>query len=220
MVAVYLLLTAALVMAAMTVGSRRAAGLMVAGGPRLHSLPSYHGFQAAIVVFVVMLAILAVGVVIERQVTTAATLSAFSAEVAADPLRRGAALREAASLADGSYRGEPSPELRAAASTFSTARAASGWLMIALGLAGGAAALLFSLRTVSTDHRARNGVERFVNISTDKAADASSVLGRTKRVAEQLRQRLVGDRRQTLHGVAPDGVERVLPQMQVEEHEQ
>lgn len=29
-------------------------------------------------------------------------------------------------------------------------------------------------------------VERFVNISTDKAADASSVLGRTKRIAEQL----------------------------------
>ena len=29
-------------------------------------------------------------------------------------------------------------------------------------------------------------VQRFVNISTDKAADASSVLGRTKRIAEQL----------------------------------
>ena len=31
-----------------------------------------------------------------------------------------------------------------------------------------------------------NGCERFVNVSTDKAADPSSVLGRTKRAAEQL----------------------------------
>ncbi|MCZ8101491.1 MAG: phosphate ABC transporter permease subunit PstC [Burkholderiales bacterium] len=170
MVAVYLLLTAALVLAAMAMGSRRASGLMTAGGPRLHSLPSYHGFQAAIAVFVVMLAILAVGVVIERQVTTAATLSAFSAEVAADPLRRGAALREAARLADGSFTGEPSPELRAAAGSLSTARAVSGWLMIAVGLAGGAAALLLSLRTVSRDYRARNRVERFVTVALMVAA--------------------------------------------------
>ncbi len=170
MVAIYLLLTAALVLAAMVAGSKRASGLMIAGGPRLHSLPSYHGFQAAIAVFVVMVAVLIAGVAIERQVSTAATLSAFSPEVAADPLRRGAALRDAVSLADGSYRGEPSPELRAAAGSLSTARAASGWLMIALGLAAGAAALLLSLRTVTVEYRARNRVERFVKVVLMAAA--------------------------------------------------
>lgn len=36
------------------------------------------------------------------------------------------------------------------------------------------------------DCAARHGVRRFVNISTDKAADPSSILGRTKRTAEQL----------------------------------
>jgi FlaA1/EpsC-like NDP-sugar epimerase len=36
------------------------------------------------------------------------------------------------------------------------------------------------------DFSARTGVERFVNISTDKAADPSSVLGYTKRIGERL----------------------------------
>lgn len=36
------------------------------------------------------------------------------------------------------------------------------------------------------DAAARHGVRRFVNVSTDKAADASSVLGKTKRIAEEL----------------------------------
>jgi FlaA1/EpsC-like NDP-sugar epimerase len=36
------------------------------------------------------------------------------------------------------------------------------------------------------DFSARTGVERFVNVSTDKAADPSSVLGYTKRIGERL----------------------------------
>ena len=44
--------------------------------------------------------------------------------------------------------------------------------------------VLGSLNVLRCAHEA--GVKHFVNISTDKAADASSVLGRTKRMAEQL----------------------------------
>jgi len=44
--------------------------------------------------------------------------------------------------------------------------------------------VLGSLNVLRCAHEA--GVRHFVNISTDKAADASSVLGRTKRTAEQL----------------------------------
>jgi len=36
------------------------------------------------------------------------------------------------------------------------------------------------------DAARRHGVRRFVNVSTDKAAEASSVLGKTKRIAEEL----------------------------------
>lgn len=44
--------------------------------------------------------------------------------------------------------------------------------------------VLGTLNVLQCAHSA--GVQRFVNISTDKAADASSVLGRTKRIAERL----------------------------------
>ncbi len=170
MVAAYLLLAAALVVAAMVAGSRRAAGFATAGGPRLHSLPTYHGFHAAIAVFVVMLAVLVIGLALERQASTAAVLSSFAPEVATDPLRRGAALRDAASLAGGSFRGEVSPELRAAAGALSTTRTLAGWMMIAAGLAAGATALILSLRTITPAYRARNAVERFVTVILMAAA--------------------------------------------------
>ncbi|WP_260465088.1 nucleoside-diphosphate sugar epimerase/dehydratase [Arachnia propionica] len=44
-----------------------------------------------------------------------------------------------------------------------------------------------TLGTLNVLHAAEKyGVERFVNVSTDKAADATSVLGKTKRLAEEL----------------------------------
>ncbi len=44
--------------------------------------------------------------------------------------------------------------------------------------------VLGTLNVLEAAHR--HGVQRFVNISTDKAADPSSVLGKTKRIAEEL----------------------------------
>lgn len=44
--------------------------------------------------------------------------------------------------------------------------------------------VLGTLNVLKCAHR--SGVDRFVNVSTDKAADATSVLGQTKRLAEQL----------------------------------
>lgn len=160
----YFLSLAVVVVAAFLLGRFRAASLGVrgGGGPILHSLPIYHGLYAAVLVLVPMLLVFIVGVPLVGWLANAAALPHFPPDVAADELRRGAALREVLNVVSGQHSGAVSPALKDAADSYA---ATLGWgnrIVFAGGIGLGLAALLAGLGRISPTFRARHSFERFV----------------------------------------------------------
>ena len=143
-------------------GHARAVGAGRAGV--LHSRPQYHGVFVALSILVPALLMLALAVPIAGHIVDSRSLTAFDPEIAADSLRRGAALRDIQAVANGDYSGQPTPALRRAADTYAALRSLSNQLTLGGGLVFSLLGLALGLRALSARFRARNHVERFVQI--------------------------------------------------------
>ncbi len=161
MSAIYFLTLAILLIAAFLVGRSRAQGLTVAGGPPLHSLPSYHGLLPAAAVLVAMLLVYAIGSALVARMVEGNALSLLGPEAVNDPLRRGAALRDLRNVIAGQHGGTPSPELQTAADAYRSGFQLGGWMVFGIGLVAGLAAMLYFVARISPTYRARNIFERF-----------------------------------------------------------
>jgi phosphate transport system permease protein len=138
----------------------------VAGGnfAQMHSLPAYHGLYTAALVVTSMLLIIVIGAPLLSYLAQNNALSYLSDDVRNDALKTSAALRDIRNLASGQYSGVPSPELTAAASTYSSTLGNGQWLVLGLGFAAGLAAMAFGLSSVSMKFRARNRFESIIKV--------------------------------------------------------
>lgn len=154
-----LLLSAALAGYAM---NRRAALALRDGGQRLHSLGSFHGLYALLLVLVPAFVVTILWIMLEGSVINALTLSGLPDGVLASATNPQLILTEIQSIAGGRIFGTPDPWKLEAADRMVALRATSGWLLVA-GIAALSAALLYvSRRQVTADFRARQAAERIV----------------------------------------------------------
>lgn len=168
MTGLYLLALAMLVVTGFFVGRGRAAVLAGHAGSEpgtMHSLPSYHGLLAAIAALVPMLVIYVIGAPLLQRLLESGALSYFPPELAQDPLKRGAAMRDIQNLAAGQFSGTPSAELMTAAAYYVRSGRAFSWGLLGVGIATAIGAMLFALARISLLFRARIYVERVVLVA-------------------------------------------------------
>ncbi len=129
-----------------------------------HSRPAYHGLLAGATVALPMFAVFVVGAWLSGFAAQKQALAALDPAITADALKRGAALRQIADLAAGRPVSGDIAHLAAALETFRSVRQIAAGAIYALGLAAGIAGLLFALRRIAPDFKARNRFERLVSI--------------------------------------------------------
>jgi phosphate transport system permease protein len=130
----------------------------------LHSRPSYHGAFVVLCVLLPMIVIFAIGVPVADRIVDAQAINAFDPAIASDDLKRNAALRDIRAVANGRSTGLPSPGLQRAAEVYSSVRGFADRLILGGGFVFGLLGVGFGLRSLSTTFRARNYVERAVQI--------------------------------------------------------
>lgn len=162
MISFYLLMFGALVLAGFFMGQRRA--MAVSGGKPgiLHSLPTYHGLFTVAAIFVPVLVIMVIGFPLVSYLADQAAISNFPADVQTDILKRGAALRDAANLAEGRSMAAVTDELQRAAAALKSFRTTGNWMVLGFGALAGIGMLLMATSRINASLRSRNLFERFV----------------------------------------------------------
>jgi len=142
---------------------RRAQQLRMAGGQRLHSLPSYHGAFSALWVAVPALFLIAVWTPVQHRLVDQAVLeSPEGRTLPAFEMQRDSILSEARDIARGEREAGFNPESAALAPRFAEAEKfySSAGALVVIVLALGAAFL--AMRRIGVTFRARTIVERWL----------------------------------------------------------
>ena len=160
----YFLAVAALVLAGFFAGRFRARGLLTGPGTGgLHSLPSYHGLLTATAALAPMLLVFVVAMPLVNHLAISNALDYFDPQVVADPLQRGAALREVQNAAAGQHgNGEQSQVLKNAAASYASTLHFGHWVVFAAGIGLALLGSFLVLSRISPQFRSRNYFERFV----------------------------------------------------------
>jgi phosphate transport system permease protein len=146
---------------------QRAVSAAVAAGPRgFHSLPGYHGGYVALWCALPALALLVLWQVFEPAWLRSSVLDSLPQTMQALPDDQlGLVYNEIRNLVDGNFvTGEPSPELKVAAERYTELRASSRNAATGAVLVLGIIVLVWAYRRVRPDFRARNRVERAIEL--------------------------------------------------------
>jgi phosphate transport system permease protein len=179
-------LTIALLLGAMAVAYHlgRKRSLAVAGGQgnirKLHSLPSYYGFYAAIWAGLPALLLFAVWIAFQSSVITGLVVSELPAEVRSLPEDQlGLVVNDIRNLASGNIVSrDPDPQMQAAAERYRALQRTSGMALFAAVLSLAVVGAGLAWRLISPGLRARNRVEsvlRWVMIACSTIAVFTTV---------------------------------------------
>lgn len=149
------------------VGRQRAVGAAVAAGPRsFHSLPGYHGGYVALWCALPALALLVLWQVLEPVWLRSEVIGSLPAATQALPEDQlGLVYNEIRNLVDGNFASStPNPDLAAAAEHYSELRASSRNLATGAVSVLGILVLVWAYRRVRPDFRARNRVEKAIEV--------------------------------------------------------
>jgi phosphate transport system permease protein len=161
--AVYLLSLAAIVVLGYVFGRVRGAGFYTAGSAP-HSLPPYHGWFVALAAALPMLLLFIAWTALAPKLIEAQGLAQLPAAMQpTDDLSRATIARELQNVtAGGILADQASPEIKRAAETMQWLNAASGWALLATGLALAGIGFTWAASRLRPQFRARNLVERIV----------------------------------------------------------
>jgi phosphate transport system permease protein len=164
--ALFLLIAGLGLVAWLTARGRAAALAAVgAGGARLHSVPTYHGWYAALWAIVPAFAFLLVWQFVSPVLVADSVLhSPAAASLPADAMGRAAVLEEARSLASGELAAAFNPQSQSLVPAFAAAQHRYGLIGTILALILAFAGAAFAWTRLKRDFRARTRVERLVMI--------------------------------------------------------
>ena len=149
------------------VGRQRAVGAAVAAGPRsFHSLPGYHGGYVALWCALPTLTLLTLWQVLEPAWLRSSVLDSLPETMQALPeAQLGLVYNDIRNLVEGNFVTDtPSPEMAAAAQRYTELKASSRNLVTTAVVVLGILVLVWAYRRVRPDFRARNRVEKVIEL--------------------------------------------------------